>query len=138
MPQRVEQEVPLDLVSRAEQLDNEIEASRYILNLQEDWDENGSPGYSEETWNRAIQLLRAAVSEMRLLWDVRYNYIPSILPGPNGSIDLHWKTEHSELLINVPPIGKATFYGDDYGDSVVKGSFDPAAPRVALFAWLLK
>jgi hypothetical protein len=39
----------------------------------------------------------------------------SILPGPYGSIDLHWRTPKRELLINVPDDaeGPASYYGDD-------------------------
>jgi hypothetical protein len=51
--------------------------------------------------------------------------IPDIGPGPDdGSIDVHWCTKKYELLVNVKRSEQAAFYGDDYGERKIKGSFD--------------
>jgi hypothetical protein len=34
-----------------------IQSSKWILDLKDDWDNEGSEGYSVETWERAIELL---------------------------------------------------------------------------------
>lgn len=52
--------------------------------------------------------------------------LPEILPGPDGSIDLHWDYPGYEILINISagPDAKVGFYGDDRSTVQVKGSFD--------------
>ena len=65
--------------------------------------------------------------------------VPKVLPGPAGSIDIHWKSEKKELLVNIPadPNLPATFYGDDYGDIFIKGSARIGKPDATLAYWLL-
>ncbi len=78
-----------------------IEKSRSMLDLQDNWDGEGSPGYSEETWTRAARfLLRNAVE----LWTARSIRAdtPAMQKGPEGSIDISWRTANAKLLINVP------------------------------------
>jgi hypothetical protein len=115
-----------------------IDSSRSILKLEEDWDDQGSSGYSEPTWQRAADFVvgQAAFAERIAGRDLP---VPDILPGAKGSIDLHWKTSKFELLVNIPQNASqpATFYGDDYGTHSFKGSFDPADPPPSLAHWLL-
>ena len=118
-------------------LERVIEASKSILALPPDWDEAGSPAFRQETWSRAITLLRA---HAEALYD-RYGLVletPRILPGPNGSIDLHWKTRRRELLLNVPeaPEEPSSYYGDDFGSERRKGVTAPGALDMDLFSWL--
>lgn len=119
-------------------LDEIIEASRAILELELDEDEAQAP-YTEETWTRAVEFLRRNakwVSDtLGLVVD-----LPEILPGPDGSIDLHWDYSAYEMLINIPadPNAKAGFYGDDRGEIQIKGSFDPRSHNYGLLLWLAK
>src|SRR5579862_643028 len=88
-----------------------IEKSRAILQLKEDWDGEGSPGYTEDTWNRATSFLLA--NALRL-WEEKGIVInaPAVHNGPEGSIDLYWGTSERKLLINLPADSEepATFY----------------------------
>jgi hypothetical protein len=63
---------------------------------------------------------------------------PRISPGPKGSIDVHWKNPRFELLINFPPGPNemATFYGDNYGKIVIKGTLDPKKKNREVLEWL--
>lgn len=63
---------------------------------------------------------------------------PVISPVGDGSIDIHWRDERRQLLINVPAAGDEPieFYGDDRGRTVVKGIVDPSVSTRWLFAWL--
>ena len=66
--------------------------------------------------------------------------VPDISPGPNGSIDLHWRRPGRELLLNVPaaPDEPAHYYGDDGdGAEAVEGALDPADASVWLMRWLM-
>lgn len=122
---------------RLQHLLTEIKESRAILDLQDDWDEEGSPGYTHSTWKLAVNFL-----VQNALWLWLDNGIPveppRILPGPDGSIDIHWQTCDHELLVNVPrDVGTpATYYGDTSAGESVKGSLDLSADNQWLLKWL--
>jgi hypothetical protein len=101
-----------------------IEDSRTILELKDDFDGEGSAGYKRETWEHAVEFIRNCA---RHLWETDHVIIdiPDIQPGPHGSIDIHWETEDYELLLNIPMNKREniTYYGDNYSDVKVKGSF---------------
>lgn len=64
---------------------------------------------------------------------------PSILPGPNGSVDLHWDQPGWGLLINFPADGShATFYGDCAGGGRIKGTLDRKVWDLGIVTWLTK
>jgi hypothetical protein len=102
-----------------------------------DWDGEGGQGYDEETWNRAAAFVR---NYARRLWPGHGVPVPApeILPGPAGSIDLHWEEKDFELLVNIPANSqeRAEFYGDDYGSIFIKGAINPAVFNKGLIEWL--
>lgn len=119
------------------QLDEAIEESRQILELRDNWDGEGGEAYLESTWQRAVDILYRFHE-----WTSRVGKtarVPVIGPGPNGSIDLHWKSEQIELLLNVPKDTDALgeFYGDDYGKFSIKGTFDTEEIVEPLLRWLV-
>jgi len=65
---------------------------------------------------------------------------PNLLPGPEGSIDIQWKMEKFDLLINVPedPQELPTFSSDDYTQNSIKGTLDPVKMQPVLFSWLIE
>ncbi len=119
-----------------DRLSKAIKSSRYITGLHDDWDERGSPGYQKATWERACSFLwklaDLAVAKRNII------DIPKIQSGPKGSIDLHWKTPNYELLINFPEerTKPASFYGDNYYETKIEGSFDPDDPLSGSLLWL--
>jgi hypothetical protein len=122
-----------------------IEQSKYILAFKDDWDEEDSPAYRSSTWERATVFLSRGA---RQLWEENHLSLdaPKILPGPAGSIDLHWKTTRRELLINIPdaPGEPANFYGDDSSShdqrpgQTVKGILDTSKDNQWLLMWLMQ
>jgi len=120
------------------ELKAEVERAQEILELDHDWDGEGSAGYSKNTLDRAVDFLRVHSTKGYDLCSA-YPPAPRIGPGPNGSIDLHWKQKTWELLVNVPAndAGMAVFYGDDYGNQKIKGSFDPKTVNLGIVAWLM-
>jgi hypothetical protein len=128
----------LQLPAPLHDLEAAITSSRSLLDLADDWDDAGSPGYGEATWQRAVAFLVSGVSR---LWDdhgVRTERA-DVLPGPRGSIDLDWRVRDHELLVNVPsdPSQPTAYYGDDgAGGKKIKGTLDPTAPNRWLLAWL--
>jgi len=113
-----------------------IDAARPILDWPDDWDGEGSPAYREETLNRAQAFLIAGARALGD--DVRREMpTPRVSPGPDGSIDLHWRGEGRMLLVNIPVDMDETigFYGDD-AHSKVKGEVGRDTDAAWLFAWL--
>lgn len=120
-----------------QELQAEIERSKRILELQDDWDGEGSPGYSEKTFNRAVAFLTTYADG---LWEsCRMELpIPKIGPGPDGSIDLFWKQPHWELLVNIPtdPNEAASFSGEDDEGHQSRGFQDTEKFNPILGTWL--
>jgi hypothetical protein len=119
-------------------LDAEIRQAKKILQLPDDWDGQGSPRYSAVVLDRATAFL---ATHLREVWE-RFGVscsIPKIGPGPDGSIDLHWKRPSWELLVNIPADGDAmaAFYGDNYGTQKIKGSLDPRKFNLGIATWLM-
>lgn len=119
-------------------MEKEIQQSREMLELQEDWDDNGAAPITADTWNRAINFLRQLAedyeSAMRSAAPV-----PTISPCPDGSIDLLWKTERFQLLVNVQPrdANESDFYGQTALGLKVKGTFRPESHRLRLLESLV-
>jgi hypothetical protein len=115
-------------------LDAEIAESKRLLSFGDNWDGEGSCGYSLDTWRRATSfLINQAFGFVRRGETFP---IPRILPGPHGSIDLHWKSTGLELLVNVPPSGPAAFFGDEPTGGHIRGSLDPSRFNLGLTTWL--
>lgn len=123
--------------SRSSAVEQEIEASRSILELEDDFDGEESPAYERATWERATGFLRSLAQSVLEHYGVEIDR-PRIKPGPDGSIDLHWREPSYEVLINIPsdPREKPSFYGDDYAGSFQKGRCELSARSAALL-WLL-
>jgi hypothetical protein len=126
--------------SSGDDLDKEIESARErILNLSDNWDGEGSPGYLRSTLDRAINFLITHSSGFSEV-SGRNAPVPQINPAPGGSIDIHWKQASWELLVNIPAAidQKAAFYGDDYGKGTIKGTLDLDRYNFGLLEWLMK
>lgn len=101
-----------------------IEKSRYLLTLPENFDGMGSLPCGSKAWTRTSNFLRKEDT----MWkrdSLRNANLPEpeITPGPEGSIDLYWKTWSISLIVNIPENSEiCTFYGKSRWNEV-KGSF---------------
>lgn len=116
-----------------------IRSSRSILSLEDNWDDEGSPSFTETTWSRATKLIKDLANSHWRACGVWVNP-PRILPALQGSIDVHWKTEKRELLMNVPAEVGASFgyYGSGSSKDTIKGKLDPSLPNDWILMWLLR
>jgi len=120
-------------------LEDAIAASRSILEIQVNPDEGVTTPYSEETWQRAIKLLREMSD---LFWQAASEPLPAPAIGPatDGSLDLFWELVDLTLLINVTADQSkhVTFFGRRLRNSKISGVLDQddAQPR-HLTGWLL-
>ena len=123
-----------------ELLDKEIQKSEdWILSLKNNWDDKGSIGYKRSTLMKSVDFLRILYEIMAEKSDYVIP-VPGILPGPHGSIDLHWKNEKFELLINIPadPSNEVvSFYGDNYKDLKIRGTFNINNLKTGPINWLM-
>ncbi|MBI2263173.1 hypothetical protein HY373_02390 [Candidatus Berkelbacteria bacterium] len=107
-------------------LSETIICSAEMLKLEENWDGRGGKSISKDTWLRAISLLSSIAWKIWQEQNIQIA-VPDIAPVPDGSVDLDWKPENYELLINIPadPQKPPTYYGDDLkGSNVIKGELD--------------
>ena len=84
-----------------ERLEAAINESKRILEIEVAPDNGIEVRYSEETWKRAVRLLRQLAE---IFWEENGTFlpVPSIGPADAGSIDLFWELKGLTLLINVP------------------------------------
>ena len=115
-----------------------IERSRALLTLPDDGDDAGNPGYAEDTWHRAIDLLsQVAIRLLETLAVVVEG--ADVFPGSRGSIDFELRISDRRLLVSVPadPNVSIRYYGREAtgGDSL-NGLLKPGKPAKPLVAWL--
>ena len=116
-----------------------IEQSRHILTIGDNWDDEGSQGYSQSTWVRATNLVKDLSINY---WEKTRSWIdpPRIMPGPEGSIDIHWKILSRELLINVPADieAPAGYFGSGGSKESIKGKLDTSLFNYWILSWLCR
>ena len=130
---------PLEQVEWYASILAEIERSKSILTLEDDWDGEGSSGYELATWQRTTNYLKQ--NALRL-WDSLHIALdtPNLSAGPDGSFDIDWKTDKRDLLINIPEdqTKLADFYGSNKAGQIVKGDLDISNPNQWLLIWLMQ
>jgi hypothetical protein len=109
-----------------EELNDKIEASKYMLKLKLDWDEEGGLPITYNAFDSMrsflINYFKQVLKEYR-----KTIVLPSISPSSEGSIDLEWNQDKYSILINIDKTGnKATYYADDTkAEQKQEGQFDP-------------
>jgi hypothetical protein len=103
-------------------LEEQIE---HILSLEPDFDDKGGIPPGRETIDRAIKYL-SVIKDFFLKKGIELGE-PELLPVANSSVDVYWKTEEYELLMNVPEEGDADYYFD--GEYELKGKFGIIEPH---------
>lgn len=80
---------------------DEVVESEYLLALDDDWDGDGSPGYTEPTWQTAVSLLLDIANNYKSISSRRLEHA-EILPGSYGNIDFEVRTHKRTLFVSVP------------------------------------
>ncbi len=113
-------------------------ARQSLLSLEDNWDGEGAGPYLPETLDRASSFLRLHNSSLWKHFRERMP-VPTIGPGPDGSVDLFWRTDHGTLLVNVPatPNHPASYSGADEHGQRTKGSFDSSRFNLGVIACLM-
>lgn len=131
--------VPLGDAVHLRAINQVIVQSRQFLELEDNWDGEGSLGYSEQTWLRAADFVRA---QARLAREVFCGSlaVPEIVGAERGSFDVLWKFDDISLLVNVPKDSaeRATFYGEGTGGDTFWGQLNTGSVRPDLASWVLR
>lgn len=125
---------------RRDDIGSAIRAARALAELGEDWDGEGSQGYSLNTWKRVKRfvLTHASISESRFRANLP---VPTINPADQGSLDVSWRLSDRQLLVNFPAdkAGPITYYGqNNQGDNTISGRTTGREHRLDLVAWLIQ
>ncbi len=94
-----------------------IEKSKRMLELDDDWDDEGSIGYTQETWDKSIQFL----IDYNMWYLKIYNRlleVPKIYIGPKGGIDIIWENTNTLFIYLNKEVTRIDYYftkGDDIG-----------------------
>lgn len=132
--------ISFKLPHELEEIAKAIEASKYLLKLEDDWDDCNAIAPSENIYNRAITFL---VNYSKIILE-RHKIIiqpPEINPGKNGSIDLDWRSNGVELLINFvnSDVFAASYYGDNGNNNlIIEGILDSDMVNDDLAYWMRK
>jgi len=117
---------PIDRESNA--MEEEIKAARFVLDIENDCDDEDFVSYSEQTLSRATGFLRRLMIHAHASGTVGVG-VPQIGPADHGSIDLFWEKCDRTLLINfLPGENSANFYGKK-PKSEISGRFDLAPAK---------
>jgi hypothetical protein len=113
-----------ELESLTSKINAAIEEAKYMLKLEEGWDEDNAHPIASETFEAMSTFLKLydhCISKPTLQLAV-----PEINPCSNGSIDLSWRTEKARMLINIRSengIYLGYYYGDWYNNlNPIKGN----------------
>jgi hypothetical protein len=92
-----------------------------MTELLDDWDDDGGKAISKALADQLTGFLYQMES-LAKYWN-REIPEPHLSPGPGETVDIHWKTDGFELLINAKDdSGLCSYYGERPADShVVKG-----------------
>jgi hypothetical protein len=115
-------------------IEQAITSSLRILDLGEDWDDEGSSSYERTTWERAVANLRSLQDLARMFG--RSIPAPIIAPAGNGSIDLYWRDDAGTLLINIPPGQRSVTYHGERNGNQTTGVIKDIEQRPDLVVWL--
>ena len=132
--------VEAPLATDHDDISSVIRAARELTVLEDNWDKEGSQGYSLNTWKRVKRfVMRQAVLSESLLRATLP--VPAINPADQGSIDVFWQLSDRQLLVNFPADETApiTYYGQNIaGNNTISGRTTGREQRLDLVAWLIQ
>ncbi|MCH7575853.1 MAG: hypothetical protein IIA59_12120 [Candidatus Marinimicrobia bacterium] len=133
------QEIAENLSDELANIRSAILDSQWILDLQENWDDEGSIGYEVETLAAAGHFLSDYAGKIfnseKIVLDA-----PNLYPGPDGSIDVHWANHRYGFLVNISPAPseRIGFFGKTDSGRDFKGSLDRGEILSAMILFLLE
>ena len=119
-------------------LAEEIARARYLLELPDDWDTDGSPAFHVDTWSRTVGLAEELCGRLADGWSMTPRDV-EIMPGANGNLSLEVAYPAATLLFSVPPERGAPirYYGHSAAaERTKKGLLAPEESLDWLSLWI--
>jgi len=116
----------------------EIQESRRLLQYEDDWDGEGSPGYLEATWQETVEFVLQLLARLADEYAVRHQAM-EIMPGTCGNIDVEIEFADHRLLFSVPrdPGTPIRFFAYEVATAnAIKGTLGRSAPIGWLLQWI--
>jgi hypothetical protein len=115
--------ITLKIPTAFKQLESILLEGKYILELNDDWDEEGSVGYTIESWKAAAQFIINFNKWLKGVF-LEVFYLPKMSHGPKGTIDVIWHEDNFRLFVNIDYANnKGTFYSDTQQKQFSEGEF---------------
>jgi len=118
---------------------SEIKDSTQILELEENWDDEGAKKVQESIFIEAVKFLLNYSNFIYKNFDIIIS-TPEINPCIDGSIDLSFRNQNARLLINIQEENEklnAVFYGDLYDNKIpIKGNVPTKGVFEHLAHWM--
>ncbi|ESU22911.1 hypothetical protein FSS13T_25240 [Flavobacterium saliperosum S13] len=96
---------------------------KYILELKDDWDDEGAIGYTEQSWKSAADFIVNYNKWLRGIFSGSL-HLPKMHHGPKGTIDVVWNEDNFRLFVNIDYYNnKGTFYSDTPKKQYSEGEF---------------
>ena len=109
----------------------EIKKSFSLLDLKEDWDEDGAKPPTEISFSKMLEFFGCLMSK-----NIDTNIEPNIFPCGDGSIDISFRIENDiRLLINISD-ERIGWYGDINGNPPIINGEQKDVFNDELFEWI--
>ena len=140
VPENVAKSISLStrIPQKLKHIESSINDAHSILNLVDNWDDDGAYKVPKNVYNNAILFLKRyalfILNDLKIIISA-----PEINPVKDGSIDLEWHTPNARMLINVNNTGKIGYYGDNFNDlNSIKGKIAGESVQTFLAVWMTK
>lgn len=129
---KLSDEFSIELPHNLQHLKNPILLSSYIIELKEDWDDNGGQPYSIDIYKVSINFILNFGTWVTDNFSFPFS-LPKIYHGPNGSIDILFNYRNSKIFFNIADDGKTGyFYANSGQEQVSEGHFNARNPKFNL------
>lgn len=119
----INDDISLKIPTTNKELESVLIKGKYILDLKDNWDEEGSVGYTIESWKSAAKFI---INFNRWIKGIFAGslHLPKMHHGPKGTIDVVWHEDNFRLFVNIDYANnKGTFYSDSPNTQVAEGEF---------------
>nr|WP_294860556.1 hypothetical protein [uncultured Fluviicola sp.] len=105
------------------ELQNIFIEAKYILKLEDNWDDEGALSYNIESWKSAANFIIHFYKWLRMIFSGSL-HLPKMYHGPKGTIDVVWYDDNFRLFVNIDHINnKGSFYSDTPKRQYTEGEF---------------
>ncbi|MFY7667087.1 hypothetical protein [Flavobacterium sp.] len=119
----VNDEVDLKIPIVNKELENIFIEGKYILDLKDNWDDEGAVGYTIESWKAAANFIISFNRWLRGIFSGSL-HLPKMHHGPSGTIDVIWNEDNFRLFVNIDfKNNTGTFYSDSPKKQFSEGEF---------------